>query len=65
VVQASTCSTPPTGNRGGEQAKAICRRCPHRKACLAWALETGQQFGIWGGANPEDRDRMLTYGAQP
>jgi WhiB family redox-sensing transcriptional regulator len=40
------------------EAKAICGRCPHRQACLDWAIATGQAFGIWGGASPDERARM-------
>lgn len=27
----------------------ICTRCPVRKQCLSFALETGQHCGVWGG----------------
>jgi WhiB family redox-sensing transcriptional regulator len=36
-------------------AKAICARCPVRKACLRFALGTGQNYGIWGGLTEDDR----------
>lgn len=42
-----------------EDAKTVCRRCPHRRPCLRWALETRQGFGIWGGTTPTERARML------
>jgi WhiB family redox-sensing transcriptional regulator len=42
-----------------EDAKAICRRCPHQRECLNWALATQQAFGIWGGKTPTERDRLL------
>jgi WhiB family transcriptional regulator, redox-sensing transcriptional regulator len=32
-----------------EQAKAMCRGCPVRLACLAGALERAEPWGIWGG----------------
>jgi WhiB family redox-sensing transcriptional regulator len=32
-----------------QRAKAICASCPVRQRCLAFALATGQEFGIWGG----------------
>ena len=32
-----------------EQAKAICRGCRARIACLAGALERGEPWGVWGG----------------
>lgn len=38
-----------------EQAKAICRRCPVTGQCLQWALETGQDAGVWGGLSEAER----------
>jgi WhiB family transcriptional regulator, redox-sensing transcriptional regulator len=32
-----------------EQAKAYCRECPARAACLATALERREPWGVWGG----------------
>jgi len=32
-----------------EQAKALCRGCKARIACLAGALERREPWGIWGG----------------
>jgi WhiB family redox-sensing transcriptional regulator len=32
-----------------EEAKAICRRCRARVACLAGALERSEPCGVWGG----------------
>jgi WhiB family transcriptional regulator, redox-sensing transcriptional regulator len=46
------------------QAKAICAGCPIRAACLAWALDTGQAFGIWGGADEDERGAMLRQAAR-
>lgn len=50
----------PTGSSGPAllqiaEAKAVCRGCPSVAACLAWALETGQPEGVWGGLTPEER----------
>jgi WhiB family redox-sensing transcriptional regulator len=39
-------------------AVAICHGCPAIKACLAWALETSQGFGVWGGMTAPDRARL-------
>lgn len=41
-----------------EQAKVVCRRCPVVQDCLTWALETGQDSGVWGGTG-EDERRLL------
>jgi WhiB family transcriptional regulator, redox-sensing transcriptional regulator len=38
-----------------QQAKAICARCPVRQPCLAYALATGQAYGIWGGYDEDER----------
>jgi len=32
-----------------EQAKALCRGCPVRIACLTGALGRREPWGIWGG----------------
>jgi WhiB family redox-sensing transcriptional regulator len=32
-----------------EVAKAYCRDCPARLACLAGALERREPWGVWGG----------------
>ncbi|MFC5998095.1 WhiB family transcriptional regulator [Quadrisphaera sp. GCM10027208] len=32
-----------------EFAKALCRTCPAREACLAGALERREPWGVWGG----------------
>ncbi len=38
-----------------EEAKQVCRRCSVREECLAWALDTDQDHGIWGGLSEEER----------
>jgi WhiB family redox-sensing transcriptional regulator len=42
-----------------ELAKAICKRCPVREECLAHALETREDFGVWGGLDRDERRRLL------
>jgi WhiB family transcriptional regulator, redox-sensing transcriptional regulator len=32
-----------------ETAKALCRACPARAACLAGALKRREPWGVWGG----------------
>jgi WhiB family transcriptional regulator, redox-sensing transcriptional regulator len=39
-----------------EQAKAMCRGCGARFACLAGALERREPWGVWGG-------ELLMHGA--
>jgi WhiB family transcriptional regulator, redox-sensing transcriptional regulator len=47
-----------------DQAKRICRTCPVRTPCLAWALENGVGAGVWGGATEEER-RVLRRTPEP
>jgi WhiB family redox-sensing transcriptional regulator len=51
------------GTGDARYAKQVCAGCDVRKACLEWALTTGQAFGVWGGASPNDRRRMRRDGA--
>ena len=37
------------------QAKSICNMCTVAKQCLDWVLENPQEFGVWGGMNPQER----------
>ncbi|MET7849595.1 WhiB family transcriptional regulator [Streptomyces avermitilis] len=38
-----------------EEAKAVCHGCPVREPCLEWALDTGQDIGVWGGTTETQR----------
>ncbi|WP_236706559.1 WhiB family transcriptional regulator, partial [Frankia sp. ACN1ag] len=38
-----------------EEAKAVCARCAVTADCLAWALDTGQDSGVWGGLSEDER----------
>lgn len=41
-----------------EDAKAVCRRCPVVEACLAFALDHGYEYGVWGGTSEDERRAM-------
>jgi WhiB family redox-sensing transcriptional regulator len=50
----------PIGNTGPallqiDEAKQVCRRCPAIELCLQWALESGQDAGVWGGMSEDER----------
>lgn len=45
----------PKGQTDRARAKAICRRCPVAADCLAYALETREDYGVWGGMSESDR----------
>ncbi|MGH8973674.1 MAG: WhiB family transcriptional regulator [Acidimicrobiia bacterium] len=36
-------------------ARALCQGCPVRLECLAWAIETRERHGMWGGHAPAER----------
>ena len=38
-----------------QEAKAVCRRCPVMETCGTWALETGQEHGVFGGMSEKER----------
>jgi WhiB family redox-sensing transcriptional regulator len=40
-------------------AKALCGICPSREPCLAFALASRQELGVWGGTSPDERRRLL------
>ena len=46
-----------------EEAVRICRGCPVRDECLAWALDTRIHYGIWGGLTERERRRLLRRSA--
>ena len=59
----------PIGNTGPalmqiEEAKAVCRRCPVVDTCLAWALESGQDAGVWGGLSEDERRALKRRNAR-
>jgi WhiB family transcriptional regulator, redox-sensing transcriptional regulator len=43
-----------------ERAMAICAHCPVQRACLDFALDTSQEYGIWGGLTEAER-RTVRY----
>jgi WhiB family redox-sensing transcriptional regulator len=53
----------PLGHRGEfavqvEEAKAICRACPVREACLLDAINEPEKYGIWGGLDELERRQL-------
>jgi WhiB family redox-sensing transcriptional regulator len=50
----------PIGNTGPallqiDEAKRVCQRCAVMELCLQWALESGQDSGVWGGMSEDER----------
>lgn len=46
--------------KGGStrDAKRVCSECPVREACLEYAMENDERFGIWGGLSERERRRL-------
>jgi WhiB family redox-sensing transcriptional regulator len=42
------------------EAKTMCYACPERAACLQWALEHRQIWGVWGGRDEVELRRALS-----
>ncbi|HYV00737.1 MAG TPA: WhiB family transcriptional regulator [Actinomycetota bacterium] len=45
--------------RSERLAKAVCSRCDVRLECLAFALQSKAEFGVWGGLSVKERRTML------
>jgi len=45
----------PALERMVQRAKAVCARCRVIEQCLRWALDHGEEHGIWGGMTEEER----------
>lgn len=45
-----------------EEAKQVCRRCEVREQCLEWALEAGEDHGVWGGLSEDERRALKRRG---
>jgi WhiB family transcriptional regulator, redox-sensing transcriptional regulator len=59
----------PIGNTGPailqiEEAKLVCRRCDVQEQCLQWALESGQDHGVWGGLSEDERRALKRRNAR-
>ncbi|MFD5661502.1 WhiB family transcriptional regulator [Streptomyces hirsutus] len=40
------------------------RRCPVTETCLQWALEIGEDLGVWGGLSEDERRAMKRRAAR-
>lgn len=53
----------PAHDRAVARAKRVCRRCPVRQECLAWALDA-LPYGVAGGLSEDERRRTRQTTAQ-
>jgi WhiB family redox-sensing transcriptional regulator len=51
-------NTEPVLERYLPEAKRVCNTCPVAAECLAYALATGQDDGIWAGTTPAERRQL-------
>lgn len=42
-----------------QTAKVICQKCPVVAECLADALDTRTEYGVWGGMTERERRALL------
>ena len=47
-----------------ELARTVCRRCSVTTDCLQWALDTGQDAGVWGGLSEDERRALKRRNAR-
>lgn len=52
----------PNKGQSPREAKKVCRACPVREQCLAYALENGERWGVWGGTTDEERRKLRDKG---
>ncbi len=45
-------------------AKLVCNRCPVTADCLSWALDSGQDAGVWGGMSEDERRALKRRNAR-
>lgn len=55
----------PVGDLQRAEAKDLCYTCPVASACLTWALESGQEYGVWGGMTEGERRALKRRKADP
>jgi WhiB family redox-sensing transcriptional regulator len=41
-----------------QAAKQVCAVCPVKAECGEWAIQTDQDFGIWGGMTERERKKI-------
>lgn len=39
-------------------AAQLCATCPVQNMCATYAIKAGEEYGIWGGLTPRQRQKM-------
>ena len=55
----------PTQGERSPEALALCRDCPERGPCLAFAVATPWLEGIWAGTGSHERQRLRRQARPP
>jgi WhiB family transcriptional regulator, redox-sensing transcriptional regulator len=48
----------PTTEEEAGLALSYCSICTVKDLCLAWALQNGERYGVWGGTTEQERRRL-------
>jgi WhiB family redox-sensing transcriptional regulator len=49
----------PTTEEEAGLALSYCGVCRVRELCLAWAVQNGERYGVWGGTTEQQRRRLI------
>jgi WhiB family redox-sensing transcriptional regulator len=59
VFYPGPCETPSARNDRERAAKRVCASCAVRVECLAYALRSNEQLGVWGGMTENERRDLV------
>jgi WhiB family transcriptional regulator, redox-sensing transcriptional regulator len=51
----------PTTEEEAGLALSYCGMCSVREVCLAWAVQNGERYGVWGGTTEQHRRRLIRH----
>jgi len=51
----------PTTEEEAGLALSYCSVCTVREVCLAWSLQNGERYGVWGGTTEQQRRRLTRH----
>jgi WhiB family redox-sensing transcriptional regulator len=47
-----------TGGELYSKVRKLCNSCPVKDLCLEYALVNGEEYGMWGGMTPRERQAL-------
>ena len=51
----------PTTEEEAGLALSYCGVCSVREVCLAWSIQNGERYGVWGGTTEQQRRRLSRH----